>query len=91
MEIEFKSLTELYTRIKPALLSKKRELHRLGFKYIKEEDIWNYLKESRWGNASNLSLSEMITDLFECDNYKIDNYVQQQMGKIKRELNLEDE
>ena len=91
MDVEFKSLSELYTRIKPALLSKRMEFHRHGIKYIKEEDLWNYLKATKWQRTTNLSLSDMINDIFNCDNDKIDNYVKQQMSKLEREVNLEDE
>ena len=42
--IEFKSAKELYDRVLPALYSKVKEVRNLGFKYITEKDIWNYLK-----------------------------------------------
>ena len=45
MDVAFNSLEELYERIKPALTTKRREMHRNGFDYIKDEDIWNFLKE----------------------------------------------
>ena len=45
MDVSISSLTELYERLKPALISKKEEMKRLGYPYIKEEDIWNYLKD----------------------------------------------
>ncbi len=54
MDITFNSLEELYERIKPALRAKRAEMHRQGFKYIKKEDIWNYLKEIKWKNSKNL-------------------------------------
>ena len=38
MEIEFNSLEELYNRLKPALITKKGEMHRSGYKYIEIED-----------------------------------------------------
>jgi hypothetical protein len=47
MDIEFNSLVELYERVKPAILTKQRELQRLGYNYIKVEDIWNFLKEKK--------------------------------------------
>ena len=45
---EFKSLEELYNRVKPALYSKREELKRNHISYIKEADIWNYLSEFVW-------------------------------------------
>ena len=58
MDIKFETLEELYKRIKPALITKKNEMHRDGYIYIKEEDIWNYLKKQTlinlWKNIPNL-------------------------------------
>ena len=50
MDITFSSLEELYNRIKPALRTKKEEMKRNGYIYVKEADIWNYLKEKKWIN-----------------------------------------
>ncbi|MDD3048469.1 MAG: post-transcriptional regulator [Bacilli bacterium] len=89
MDIEFKSLNELYIRIKPALLSKKHELHRGGMTYIKEEDIWNCLRETKWCKTSNLSLSEIVDDILNVDNYLIEKYVQQKIKDVPREVNFD--
>ena len=53
-EIRFSSLEELYKRLKPALSSKKKELNKLGYVYIKEEDIWNALKNNKWKSSLDL-------------------------------------
>ena len=42
-DIKFTSMNDLYKRLLPALKSKKKELTKAGFPYIKEEDIWEYL------------------------------------------------
>ena len=55
MDIKFNSLQELYERVKPALTTKREEMKRLGIYYVKEEDIWNYFKETKWIKATNLS------------------------------------
>ncbi|MFA5409891.1 MAG: post-transcriptional regulator, partial [Bacilli bacterium] len=68
--MEFKSLSELYNRIKPALVSKNNDLKRIGINYVKEEDIWNYLKETKWVQTSDLSLSEMVSDIFNLGSDK---------------------
>jgi hypothetical protein len=83
MDVTFNSLEELYERIKPALITKKQEMKRNGFNYIKEEDIWNYLKEIKWKNTRNLSLYEMVNDVLNCEDYTIDRY-------LKEKLNLKD-
>ena len=46
--IEFKSAEELYNRVEPALYSKRKEINKLGFKYVTEKDIWNYLVDNCW-------------------------------------------
>jgi hypothetical protein len=89
--MEFNSLSELYARIKPALISKNSDLKRIGINYIKEEDIWNYLKETKWVKTSNLSLSEMVNDIFNLSTDAVDKYVKNKMNMIKRELILEDD
>lgn len=83
MDIVFNSVEELYERIKPALLTKKQEMNRDGYAYIKEEDIWNYLKEIKWKNSRDLSLSDMVDDVLNSENFTIDKY-------LKEKLNLKD-
>ena len=75
MEVEFNSLEELYNRLKPALITKKNEIDRKGFYYIKIEDIWNYLKEVKWKKANDLTLSEMVSDVLNIDILLIDEYL----------------
>ena len=91
MDITFNSLEELYKRVKPALMTKKEQMRRNGYVYIKEEDIWNYLKEYKWINSKNLNLYEMIDDILNIDIYKLDSYVKEEYRKVKREINLKEE
>ena len=79
MDITFNSLEELYKRIKPALRTKKEEMRRAGYIYIKEEDIWNYLKEVKWINSKNLSLYTMVSDVLNADNMLIDKYLKDKL------------
>ena len=72
MDIEFNSVAELYERLQPALKSKVAELKREGYSYLTVEDVWNYLKESKWKNSKNLALNEMVSDIFHSDNVLID-------------------
>lgn len=81
MNTAFNSLEELFLRLKPALKTKQIEMKRNGFHYIKMEDIWNYLKEKKWYNAKSLGLYEMVSDVLNCDNELIDDY-------LKSKLNL---
>lgn len=86
MDINFNSLEELYRRIKPALITKKEEMNRGLYPYIEEEDIWNYLKEVKWKKTLDLSLSEMVNDILNCDDILIDNYLKTKLNR-KKELN----
>lgn len=86
MDVTFESLEELYKRIKPALITKKNEMNRDGYIYIKEEDIWNYLKEIKWKNARDLSLSEMISDILNTDNIIIDSYLKEKLNLRNRSV-----
>lgn len=83
MDITFESLEELMARLRPALVTKKEEMRREGFEYIKEEDIWNYLKEVKWKSSKDLTLYEMVNDILNTNNYVIDKY-------LKEKLNLQD-
>lgn len=80
MDIEFNSLKELYEHVKPALEAKKSEMSRIGYNYIKEEDIWNYLKEIKWKRSFDLSLSELVDDILNTDELIIDNYVREKLN-----------
>lgn len=89
-DIIFNSLQDLYIRIKPALTARKNELVRDGLSYIVEEDIWNYFKESKWKNSNNLSLHEMVSDVFNCDEVLIDAYLKEKLNQKNRTLYFED-
>ena len=80
-EIKFNSLEDLYNRLKPALRSKIKELHKLDKIYIKEIDIFEYLTDTKWENSNNLTLDQMVDDILYVDNYKIDEYVQKKIIK----------
>ena len=83
--MEFRTIKELYERVYPALYSKVKEIRRLGFRYINETDIWNYLAETTWKNRVNLELYELISDILYVDNYKINDYVTNKLKRINKE------
>ena len=80
-EIKFNSLEDLYNRLKPALRSKIKELKSLDKIYIKENDIFDYLTETKWEKSNNLTLDQMVDDILYVDNNKIDEYVQKKIIK----------
>lgn len=86
MDITFSSLEELYNRIKPALRTKKEEMKRNGYIYVKEADIWNYLKEKKWINSKNLSLYEMVDDVLNVEDVVIDSYLKEKLNMRNRNV-----
>ena len=89
MDIEFNSIKELYERLLPALKTKVTELKRNDLDYIKVEDIWNYLKETKWKSANNLLLYQMVDDILKLDNSEIDEYVKAEIRRKVIRPNLE--
>ena len=91
MDIEFKSVKELYERLTPALSARELELRRSGYSYIKKEDIWNYLTGFKWNNSNNLLLFEMVDDIFNVDSIVLKNYVEDNLKSIRVEPKFEGE
>ena len=89
MGIEFHSVEELYKRVRPALVSKVREFRREKIDFVKEEDIWNYLIETKWRNGNGLELYHLVDDILNTNNQEIEKYVVNKMRDFKREVNLE--
>lgn len=91
MDITFDSLEELYERILPALRTKKEEMKRNGFSYIKEEDIWNYLKTNKWKASTGLTLFDMVNDVLNTEDAFIDDYLKREIRTMKRTRYLDKE
>ncbi len=72
---EFKSVKELYERVKPALHIKIDEARRNNIYNIREIDVWNYFTEYKWKNANNLMLSDIVDDILNVDLDIIVSYV----------------
>lgn len=88
--IVFKNKEELYNRVYPALYSKAKEIRKLGFKYIKEIDIWNYLVDSEWKKRNDLELHDLISDILYVDNERLKEYVMEKINKIKDDVQIKD-
>lgn len=91
MDVEFNSLIELYNRLKPALRVKVADISRSGLNYIKEEDIWNYLKEVKWSKSKNLNLYQMVDDVLNVDNMVIDSYLKEKLASSERFVYISEE
>jgi len=71
MKIAFSSEEELYHRLFPALRTKRREFRRMSIKIVKEEDIWEYLKNKKWKESVGLSLAIMVDDILNLNGTDI--------------------
>ncbi len=84
--IKFSSLNDLYNRLLPALIIKTDELKRQGGYFIKAEDIWNYLKLNKWLSASDLTLAEMVSDIFNTDFFVMQEYLKNVLNNQNRDI-----
>lgn len=89
MGIEFHSSEELYKRVHPALTSKVREFRRNKITFVKEEDIWNYLIETKWRGGRGLELFNIVDDILNTNNKEIEDYVTEKMKNFKREIRFD--
>ena len=89
MEAQFKSVNELYVRLKPALTTKTEEMRRNGYLYIKEEDVWNYLKEIKWVKSVNLELYLIVSNILNTDDIEIDSYLKEKLNLRNRKVYFE--
>ena len=89
MNLEFQSEQDLYKRLNPALDSKLNELKLNSYGYLKQEDIWNYLKETKWRSSSNLAVNEMVSDILNCDNELVDDYFKQRIKRAARKIDFD--
>ena len=88
---DFKTLEDLYQRIRPALMTKRAEMRRNGYVYIKEEDIWNYLKEVKWVGSKDLSLYQMTCDILDTNDGSIDDYLRKKLNLKNRRVYFEED
>lgn len=84
MEATFQTEQELYQHVMPALHAKRMDLKRHQLPYIKEEDIWNYLKEKEWVQKKNLELYHIVSDIMNCDEVKLDDYFKTVLERKRR-------
>ncbi len=72
---EYHSQEELYEGLIPAMKVKLSRLRENNYYNIKCEDIWSYLRDTKWKDSFDLTLGEMVNDIIHVDNEKIANYV----------------
>jgi hypothetical protein len=72
--MKFNTEQELYDRVLPALTSKVSELERKNIKNIKQRDIWQMLKQTKWMTAHDLTLAEIVSDILNLNPLDIEAY-----------------
>ena len=90
MDYQFSSKEELYKRVGPALRAKLQELQRLGYSYIHEEDIWNYLIKTKWSKGKDLMLSDIVSDILHTKAKEIDKFLKEKISEVKRTQYFDD-
>lgn len=74
MDLKFNNVRELYELLLPALETKEIQLRRNDYLGLSKQDIWDYLKNTIWKNANNLTLNQMVSDILSADDEEINNY-----------------
>ena len=64
--MEFESVSELKSRVMPALKMKEERLKLDGYDFS-SEDIWFYLRQNKWSKSKNLTLNEIVNDILKLD------------------------
>ena len=68
---EYKSQLELFKGLIPAMNVKIKLLKKNNYNNIGYEDIWNYLRDSKWKNSVDLTLADMVQDIIHVDNREL--------------------
>lgn len=83
---EYKNQQELYRGLMPAMNVKLKLLKNTEYSYITKEDIWNFLKETKWNRSVELTLGEMVNDIIHFENKDIDIYLKNKFKSEKKEI-----
>lgn len=83
MNYEFSSKEELFLRVRPALIAKTSELDKLGYSFVTDIDVWNYLIQVKWTKSKNLYLCDVVHDIFNVDDIGVVEYAKDRMEYLK--------
>lgn len=91
MEFGLNSSLDLYKRLTPAMNCKIREVAKEKKEYLKKEDVWNFLMQSKWKDEKGITLAEMVDDILNLDNLLLLKYLdkQKELERNKREEEIE--
>lgn len=80
-EERFKSATDLYNRVLPALQAKVLEMAREKLTNIEPFIIWEYCSEFLWKDKKDLRIYNIVSDIMNVDELKIYNYYKRKMTR----------
>lgn len=86
MDLELDNSLLLYKRLTPCLNCKLNELIKCNMDYIKKGDIWNYLLTNKWNDNKKITLGEMVDDILNLDNDKLDRFVKEKLKGVKEDI-----
>lgn len=69
------TLKDLYNRVLPALRTKVKELKNNRISFIREKDVWNCLKNTKWKEENDLTLYDIVNDILFIEETKIIEYL----------------
>ncbi len=82
----YSSQEQLFRELKPAFKVKLTLLKDTEYRYIRDIDIWNYLKKSKWVRSVNLGIADMTNDIINVNAYEIDKYLKEKIHNEKKKL-----
>lgn len=85
MEKSINTKIDLYNRIKPAINVKIKDIKREYNINVTINEIFSYLEIKIWPEKLNLSLSEMIEDIFNLDINELFSYIEKRRQDEKKE------
>ncbi len=91
-DLSFSNVKDLALRVRPALNTKRKELTRLGYSNITNNDIWRFLVATKWLTSKDITLADIVDDILHVDNNKLNIYIENttRRNKSEDERNEED-
>ncbi len=82
----YQSKGQLFNDLKPAFQVKLTLLEHTDYNYIRDIDIWNYLKVSKWSRSVGLGISDMTDDIINVDITSVDKFLKDRLYHEKKKI-----
>lgn len=73
----FRSAQELFIHVLPVLKSKTKEFKLQNLPFISEKVIWKCLRETKWKKESELTLFDVVSDIFHLTDNEVLTYLKE--------------